>query len=51
MISYMMPAYKYYGMLAHFATYKNHIGFYATPNRNREFEKELAHYKQGKGLA
>ncbi len=30
-ISYKMPAYKYYGMLFYFAGYKNHIGFYAAP--------------------
>ncbi|MCM4163060.1 MULTISPECIES: iron chaperone [unclassified Arenibacter] len=49
MISYKMPAYKYHGMLVYFAAYKNHIGFYATPTGHKEFEKELASYKQGKG--
>jgi uncharacterized protein YdhG (YjbR/CyaY superfamily) len=48
-ISYKMPAFKYYGMLVYFAAYKNHIGFYATPTGHKEFEKELAPYKQGKG--
>lgn len=48
-ISYKMPAYKYYGMLVYFAAYQNHIGFYATPTGHKEFEKELAPYKQGKG--
>lgn len=48
-ISYKMPAYKYYGMLVYFAAFKNHIGFYATPTGHKEFEKELAPYKQGKG--
>lgn len=49
MISYKMPAYKYHGMLVYFAAFKNHIGFYATPTGHKEFEKELAPYKQGKG--
>ena len=48
-ISYGMPAYRYYGMLVYFAAYKNHIGFYATPTGHKKFEKELAHYNQGKG--
>lgn len=48
-ISYMMPAYKLYGMLVYFAGYKNHIGFYATPTGHEVFTKELSVYKQGKG--
>ncbi len=49
LISYKMPAYKYHGMLVYFAAHKKHIGFYATPTGHKEFEKELAPYKQGKG--
>ena len=49
LISYKMPAYKYYGVLVYFAAYKNHIGFYATPTGHKEFESDLAPYKQGKG--
>lgn len=49
LISYMMPAYKYHGVLVYFAGYKNHIGFYATPNGHQAFKKELSKYKQGKG--
>lgn len=49
LISYKMPAYKYYGMLVYFAAYKHHIGFYATPTGHKEFEKDLAPFKQGKG--
>lgn len=49
LISYMMPAYKYHGSLVYFAGYKNHIGFYATPNGHEAFKKELSVYKQGKG--
>jgi uncharacterized protein YdhG (YjbR/CyaY superfamily) len=49
-ISYGMPAYKLNGKpLVYFASYKNHIGFYATPSGHAAFEKELAKYKQGKG--
>jgi uncharacterized protein YdhG (YjbR/CyaY superfamily) len=49
MISYGMPAFKYYGMLVYFAAFKNHIGFYALPSGNEAFQKELSAYKQGKG--
>jgi len=49
-ISYGMPAYKTNGKpLVYFAAYKNHIGFYATPNAHTEFTNELSKYKQGKG--
>jgi uncharacterized protein YdhG (YjbR/CyaY superfamily) len=48
-ISYNMPAFKYYGMLVYFAAYKNHIGFYATSNVHSAFAAELSTYKQGKG--
>ena len=48
-ISYMMPGYKYHGMLVYFAAYKTHIGFYATPTGNDAFKKELSIYKTGKG--
>jgi uncharacterized protein YdhG (YjbR/CyaY superfamily) len=49
-ISYGMLAYKLYGKsIVYFAGYKNHIGFYATPKGNKEFEEELSKFKQGKG--
>lgn len=49
-MSYGMPAYKLNNKpLVYFAGYKNHIGFYATPNGHAAFEKEFAQYKQGKG--
>lgn len=48
-ISYAMPAYKYKGVLVYFAGYKNHIGFYGTPNGHEAFKKELSSYKSGKG--
>jgi len=48
-ISYGMPAFKYHGMLAYFAAYKNHIGFYPMPLAIKTFKKELADYKTSKG--
>ncbi|MFZ4784228.1 MAG: iron chaperone [Flavobacteriales bacterium] len=49
-ISYGMPGYKLNKKpLVYFAGYKNHIGFYATPNGHEAFKKELSKYKQGKG--
>ncbi len=49
-ISYGMPAYKTNGKpLVYFAGYKNHIGFYATPQGHLEFAEELSKYKSGKG--
>ncbi len=49
-IGYGMPAFKTQGKpLVYFAAFKNHIGFYATPNGHLEFAKELSIYKQGKG--
>ncbi|MFI0491218.1 iron chaperone [Flavobacterium sp.] len=48
-ISYQMPAYKFHGILVYFAAFKNHIGFYATPNGHAEFKEALSAYKQGKG--
>ncbi|MCB0752574.1 MAG: DUF1801 domain-containing protein [Ignavibacteriae bacterium] len=50
LISYGMPAYKMNNKpLVYFAAYKNHIGFYATPQGHNEFKTELSNYKQGKG--
>jgi uncharacterized protein YdhG (YjbR/CyaY superfamily) len=49
-ISYGMPAYKMRGIpLVYFAGYKNHIGFYATPEGHETFKDALSIYKQGKG--
>lgn len=48
-LSYGMPAYKWHGVLVYFAAFKNHIGFYATPNGNVKFQKQLSAYKTGKG--
>lgn len=49
-IAYGMPAYKLGGKpLVYFAAFKNHLGFYATPNGHTAFAKQLRPYKQGKG--
>ena len=48
-ISYNMPAYKFYGMLVYFAGYDKHIGFYPMPAAIEAFKKELAVYKSAKG--
>jgi uncharacterized protein YdhG (YjbR/CyaY superfamily) len=48
-ISYQMPAFKYYGILVYFAAYKNHIGFYPTASGIANFKDELSIYKSSKG--
>lgn len=49
-ISYAIPTFSLNGKhIVHFAAFKNHIGFYATPTGHTAFEKELSKYKQGKG--
>ncbi len=49
-ISYQMPTFKLNGKnLVHFASYKNHIGFYQTSSGIEAFKKELSPYKGAKG--
>jgi uncharacterized protein YdhG (YjbR/CyaY superfamily) len=48
-INYGIPTFKLNGNLAHFAAFKNHIGFYPTPSAILAFKKELSPYKQAKG--
>ena len=49
-ISYQIPTFKLNGRnLVHFAAWKDHIGFYATPSGHMAFKKELSQYKVGKG--
>jgi uncharacterized protein YdhG (YjbR/CyaY superfamily) len=50
-ISYQMPTFVLHGALVHFAAFKNHIGFYPTPNGIEEFEDALSGYASGKGSA
>ena len=35
--------------LVYFGGFKNHVGFYATPNGHEAFKDDFAKYKQGKG--
>ena len=48
-IKYAMPTYVLHGNLVHFAAFKNHIGFYATPTGNGVFQQEISRYKGAKG--
>jgi len=49
-ISYAIPGYYYEKKpMIYFAAFKNHIGFYATPEIHEELEEKLKIYKQGKG--
>ena len=49
-IGYGIPTYKLNGKnLVHFGGFKNHIGFYPTPNGITAFEKELSKYGGAKG--
>ena len=50
-ISYGMPAYELEGPLVYFAAFKNHIGFYPTPDGMTAFDAELSGYRSGKGSA
>ena len=48
-ISYQMPAYRFYGMLIYFAAFKNHIGLYPGVSGIETFKEELSVYKGAKG--
>lgn len=49
-IKYAIPTFILKGKnLVHFAAFKSHIGFYATPTGHAAFAAELSRYKQGKG--
>lgn len=48
--TYGLVGYKLNGKpLVYFGGFKNHIGFYATPNGHEAFREEFSKYKQGKG--
>lgn len=48
--TYGLVGYKFNGKpLVYFGGFKNHVGFYATPNGHAAFKDEFAAYKQGKG--
>jgi len=49
-ISYNMPAFKFYGILVYYAAHKEHIGFYPGSSVIIEFFKnDLVKYKTSKG--
>src|SRR5437899_8523818 len=48
-ISYGMPAYKLQGTLVYFGGFKNHVGFYPTASGIKNFQEEIAAYKNSKG--
>jgi uncharacterized protein YdhG (YjbR/CyaY superfamily) len=48
-ISYNMPAFKIGKIIAYYAGYKNHIGFYPMPACIQHFATELKPYKTSKG--
>jgi len=48
-VAYGMPTYRYRENLVHFAGYKNHIGFYPTPEGILKFREEFADFPQSKG--
>lgn len=48
-IKYGMPSFVGKSNLVHFAAFKNHIGFYPTPNGIEGFKEELSRYKGAKG--
>ena len=48
-INYGIPTFTLKGNLVHFAGFKNHIGFYPTPNGIEKFKKELSSYEGAKG--
>lgn len=48
--SYGLVGYKLNGKpLVYFGGYKNHVGFYATPNGHEAFKEDFSRYKQGRG--
>lgn len=48
-IAYGMPTFSQNGNLVHFASFKNHIGFFPAPSGIENFQEELAKYKTSKG--
>ena len=48
-ISYQMPAFKYNGMLAYFAAFKNHYSIFISPKIIVAFKDELKDYETSKG--
>jgi uncharacterized protein YdhG (YjbR/CyaY superfamily) len=49
LISYNIPAFKWHGMLAYYAAWQGHIGFYPTASPIEAFKKELVAFESAKG--
>jgi len=47
-ISYQMPAFRFYGMLAWFALFKDHYGLFIRPRTLDKFRDKLKKYKMSK---
>jgi uncharacterized protein YdhG (YjbR/CyaY superfamily) len=45
LVSYQMPAFKYNGILAWYAPFKNHYSLFVRPQYLKPFEEELKQYK------
>jgi uncharacterized protein YdhG (YjbR/CyaY superfamily) len=48
LISYGMPAFKYYGIIAWFAAFKNHYSVFVRPKYLKAFKEELKQYELSK---
>ena len=48
-LSYQMPTFTLYGVLAHFAAFKNHIGLYPPVSGDAGIEKAIEPYAGEKG--
>jgi uncharacterized protein YdhG (YjbR/CyaY superfamily) len=48
-ISYRMPTFKLHGVIAHFAAFKKHIGFYPPVRGDEGLQKALSIYAGEKG--
>ncbi len=48
LLSYMMPAFKYHGMLCYYAVFKDHFSLFVAPKVKDAFTDRLKSYKQTK---
>ena len=48
-MKYRLPTFVLNGNLVHFGAFRKHIGFYATPTGNQQFQDELSAYEGAKG--
>lgn len=48
-ISYMLPAFRQYGILVYFAAWEKHIGMHPPISGNKTLEKAIARYAGPKG--